>query len=239
MADLQTLREAIISNVDRTGGPSVESTHVDRWINQAIREEICHRYNWQQMFAIYRATLTADIAVYQAPNSEFFKDYSRILIAGLDETSEYVPLEELTDFQRTYAFPVSAATGRPRVWARSSGDNYRLLPTPDEDYPVEVRIWEYPATLITDSSTNTFLINYSQIIEDMVTARALRYLGDVEKALPLGQMANENLETKIREDKNRVAPEDQVIVPSRNSGIPASNTMARRMGDLGFGYRQY
>jgi hypothetical protein len=227
MATLAELRTRVLAMLDREG-ISVTSTgygQVTNWINDAIREVFCARHNWPSMERAYIRSTTAGSADMSYPDT-LTKDVAMLLIRET-ATSDWVPLDEMTDQQARYEYRDSATQGLPNCWFRF-GESIRLRPVPDSStYRLRLVCWSYPADLVNDGDENSFTIRYPRCLSLWATVYGLEFYGEVDTSLKLQQVAEAEIASLIREDQNRSRARNAVVTPSRASGIPAG---PRRMG---------
>ncbi len=199
---------------------------VDDWINDAIREIFCARHNWPSMEKAYVRTTTAGSADLSMPDT-LTKDVAMLLIRET-ATADWVPLDEMTDQQARYEFRDSATEGLPNAWFRF-GESIRLRPIPDSStYRLRLVCWSYPADLVNDADENSFTIRFPRCLSLWAAVFGLEFYGEVDTALKLRQVAENEIAMLIRDDQNRLRSRNGVVTPSRASGVPAG---PRRMGN--------
>lgn len=216
MASLSELRTAVLNNLDRAGAPSDERANVTRWINQAIREDICAVHYWASMYSRRTVYLTAGINVYAWPEPTLWK-YTAFLGARPDGEGAFAKLDEVSSPQILYGVSRDLE-GFPRYWCKR-GSGFQVAPTPDvSTYQIEVIGWKYPADLVDDSNTNAFTDYYSRLVEYVVTARGWLHYGDDTKADLWGKRAQAALNQAVQVDHERILPHQATMIPGGSAG---------------------
>ena len=210
-------------------GISVSSTgygQVTNWINDAIREVFCARHNWPSMEKAYVRSTVAGSADLSFPDT-LTKDIA-LLELRETSTSDWVVLDEFTDQQARYEYRDSATEGLPSAWFRF-GESIRLRPVPDSStYRLRMVCWSYPASLVNDADENAFTVRFPRCLSLWACVFGLEFYGELDASLKMRQVAEAEIAMLIREDQNRSRPRNNVVTPSRASGIPAG---PRRMGN--------
>lgn len=228
MATLAELRTRVLAMLDREGISTSATGYgqVSNWINDTIREVFCSRHNWPSMEKAYVRATTAGSADLSLPDA-LTKDVAMLLLRETP-TSDWVPLDEMTDQQARYEFRDSALEGLPSAWFRF-GESIRLRPIPDSStYRLRMVCWSYPSDLVNDADENTFTIRFPRAVSLWATVFGLEFYGELDAALKMRQVAEAELAMLVREDQNRTRPRNNVVTPSRASGVPAG---PRRMGN--------
>lgn len=216
MATLSEIRTQVLDNLSRTNAPSAETANVTRWINQALREDICAAHYWSSMFDRKTATLVIGQNWIQYPEPTVWKMTAHIGIRDA-ATDDWDKLPEVTLTQGMYD-ESRVNTGRPAFWAKRGG-GFMLFPSPDKAYLVEMIGWKFPAALSADSDTNDFTDNYTRLIEALVTARGWLHYGDDQKAQLWKAMADQYMGQAIRNDNDRMLPYQMTFVPGARAGV--------------------
>ena len=167
MATLSEIRSQVLDNLSRTDAPAAEAANVTRWINQALREDICSAHYWSSMFSRQLASLVAGQRWCAYPDPTVWKMTAHIGIrdntnATFDKLTEVSLSQGLYDESRV-------DDGRPAFWAKR-GQGFMLFPGPDAAYQIEMIGWKFPVALSGDNDTNDFTVNYTRLIEALVTA---------------------------------------------------------------------
>lgn len=196
--------------------PASEATNVTRWINQALREDICAAHYWASMFSRQTNSLVATKNWCQYPEPDVWKFTAHIGIRD-DSSSTYDKLTEVTLTQGLYD-DSRVDTGRPQFWCKR-GKGFMLFPSPDKAYQVEVIGWKFPAALSLDADTNDFTVNYTRLIEALVTARGWLHYGEDQKAQLWQAMADKFMGQAIRDDNDRMMPFQLTFVPGTHAGV--------------------
>ena len=220
MATLADIRGFVLGNLDRVGSPSVDNTTVNRWINQAIREVICARHNWQFMEDSATVNTIADVGNYSWPLPDTFKD-ADLMLRRQDSTSPYFVMEEMTENQIRWQFPLTTQSDPTWVWSRR-GSGFRLRPIPDKStYGIALIGWWYPAEMTADTNTSELTTRYTRLLETWATVYGFEYHMEYDKAAQKRQAAETELAAAIIMDRTRLAPSRETLTPSRNAGRPA------------------
>lgn len=85
-----------------------------------------------------------------------------------------------------------ASTGAPEYYALD-GANVHLWPTPDGAYPMEIRYWKIPATLVADSDVPTLPADYHNMLIYWANAECYRAEDDHTTAQPWQQLYDRGL----------------------------------------------
>ena len=221
MPNLGELRARILRNLDRANAPTTEQSDVDAWIGQVIREDICTAHNWDFMGHEEAVSSVDGTDKYDFPDSgdgSLFKD-CRFIRFRTAATEDYRELEEWGE-KALYQNFTELTKGEPQAWARVSPDKFMVRPIPDGAYTFKVHIWEYPAALSGDSSSNTLTDYYARLVEYGTTARALLYYGEIQAAQVWTQMFQIEKARAINSDKVRLSPYDRTLKPSLAAGRP-------------------
>lgn len=216
MATLSEIRAQVLDNLSRTDAPASEATNVTRWINQALREDICAAHYWSSMFSRQTVALVAGKNWCKYPDPTVWKLTAHIGIRD-DATATYDKLTEVTLTQGLYD-ESRVDEGRPAFWAKR-GAGFMLFPTPDKAYLIEMVGWKFPVALSGDSDTNDFTTNYTRLIEAMVTARGWLHYGEDQKAQLWQALADKFMMQAIRDDNDRMLPFQMTFVPGRDAGV--------------------
>lgn len=207
------------ANLGRVGVTTAEDTSVNNWIEEIIREDICADHSWSGMEFTRTRALTISTDKYAFANASVFKDCRWIMLQRVAATDYFLLDEVALDTIHDPSYFTEQTEGIPRVWARD-GDSYVLRPIPDAAYAVRERVWEYPAALSGDSSTNFVTLYTPKLLEYGVTARACLFYGE-EAAYQLWQGAYVNeLAKAVGIDRKRLSPAKMTMRVSAAAGTP-------------------
>lgn len=218
MSTLAEIRDYAMRFLDRTGAPAVESTDIDRLINQAVRQYITRRHSWQHMQAVFEADTQADRDEYPFPRFNT-KALEILSLKGTGSTDDFVVLDEITERQNRWNWLQTTSSGKPSEWCRFN-DYIRLRPIPDDVYTMRVVTYEYPETLVLDDDSNAVTNHDDALVDRWVLANALAYYSEPERAQAIRQLAEAELAAAIVEDKKAGSPKNRSITPSLIAGIP-------------------
>lgn len=207
------------ANLGRIGVATAESTAVQTWIDQAIREDICADHSWSGMEFTRTRTLTPSTGSYAFANATVFKDCRWIMLQRATG-EDYHFLEEVTlDALYDPTLFTEQDEGVPRAWARD-GDSYVLRPIPDDDYAVRERVWEYPASLSGDSSTNFATLYTPKLVEIAATRYGCMFYGELDAFQYWTQIYQNELAKAVGIDRKRLSPAKMTVRPSAAAGTP-------------------
>lgn len=216
MATLSDIQTQVLDNLSRTNAPTAEVANVTRWINQALREDICAAHYWASMFDRQTATLVIGQNWIQYPDPTVWKMTAQIGIRST-ASDDWEKLTEVTLTQAMYD-ESRVNNGRPSFWAKR-GNGFMLFPAPDTAYLIEMIGWKFPAALVNASDSNDFTIYYTRLIEALVTARGWLHYGDDQKAQLWKGLADQYMAQSIRNDNDRMLPYQMTFVPGSKAGI--------------------
>jgi len=216
LATLSEIRTQVLDNLSRTNAPSAETANVTRWVNQALREDICAAHFWSSMFDRQTVTLVISQNWIKYPDPTVWKMAAHIGIRDT-ATADWDKLTEVTLTQGLYD-ESRVNQGRPVFWAKR-GAGFMLFPSPDAAYLLEVIGWKFPVALSADGDTNDFTDNYSRLIEALVTARGWLHYGDDQKAQLWKAMADQYMGQSMRNDNDRMLPYQMTFVPGSSAGV--------------------
>lgn len=236
MPNLGELRDAVLLSLNRADAPTAEQSACVDWINEAIREKICVDHSWPSQEAVYDRNTVANQEDYAFPNPSNLQDVVAILIKA--DTSDYIPLDEVTAVQARYAFLETTDTGQPRVWFRF-GSSIFLRPIPDKStYTMRAIVTELPGTLVNDSNSNAFTEGLSHVVKAWARVYGYEFYKEWDFAQAARAVAELELQRSISADKAQATPARIVAVPSQASGMPNANRRGWRRDDTG-PYRMY
>lgn len=221
MGSLADLKTAILENCDRPDLPTLEITAVVRWINQAVRT-VCEKYNFESMERQYSINTIAGVDHYAYP-SPLTKDIKRVDF-GTTNAGPYVELEEVIEDQwaTESESQTTSGTGEPRRWCRFA-KSIVLHPRPSvSTFSLRATVWNYPADLVMDDSTNDIVDNHGDYLETVATGRAFMLYGQLEMAQAFFARADQVLKEKLEADSVRLAPNDLSVTPGEIAGVAAS-----------------
>lgn len=226
----------VLDNLSRTNAPSSETNNITRWINQAIREDICAAHYWSSMFSRQTNQIPTNAIGanwFENPEPTVWKMTAHI---GIRETTadDWDKLTEVTLTQGFYD-ESRVADGKPHSWAKR-GNGFMLFPAPDKEYRLEVIGWKFPAALVNASDTNDFTENYTRLIEALVTARGWLHYGDDQKAQLWKAMADQYMGQAIRNDNDRMLPFQFTFVPGGEAGKARLPRTMRATRDTPYGW---
>lgn len=219
MATRLELQNRVQANLGRIGVTTAESTAVQTWIDQAIREDVCADHSWSGMeFTRTRSTVaTTDTYAFQNPT--VFKDCRYIMLRQATG-QDYILLEEVTlDALYDRTLFTEQQNSVPRAWARDA-DSYVLRPIPDAIYPMRERVWEFPASLSGDSSTNFATLYNPKLVEYGATMRAAIFYGENDMYALYSQAYASEMAKAVGVDRKRLSPAKMTIRPSAAAGAP-------------------
>lgn len=213
---LATVRAAVLRSLDRSGVTATESGDIDRWINQAIREDICQDHNWAFMETQTDVATVLNQESYAFPVASTFKDCQAIFFRRVS-TEDWMRLQESHyDFLQDQF--TAQVKGVPSVWARR-GENYVLRAIPDAStYSMRVLSWNYPVELVADADTNTLLTNYSALVEAAVIRRGLLHYGEDARLQVWEQLYQQARMRSLRADRARLGASDLWLNISFDAG---------------------
>ena len=233
MSTLATVRTAILENLDRNGVGTTETNNVTAWINQVIREDLCSDHNWSFL------EKTRDIDTVNGTEVYTFVDVSSDATAAfLFKDCKYIRFRETTndDFRFLTELTEEAllqnyteqTKGYPIAWARTYSttgnvaDAFRLRLIPDAAYKLRIHYWAYPADLSSSGDTNPLLVRQRKLLEIGVTARALLYYGEDEKAQFWTQLWDREYAKAVNNDRRRQAIANGTFRVSTVAGRPSA-----------------
>tara|TARA_Y100001973_G_scaffold49685_1_gene73814 strand:- start:99 stop:821 length:723 start_codon:yes stop_codon:yes gene_type:complete len=223
MATLAELRTDVLNNLDRGGAPATEVATVTDWLNQVIREDICAEHNWDFMEAVEDVSTVASQGEYSFPDSasgNLFKD-CRMIRWRESSSDDFVELEEMSD-RAIFQHFSEQTDGTPQAFARVGTNKFLLRPIPDAVTTLRCHTWEYPADLASDGATNALTLYYPRLIEYGTTARGFLYYGEYQAAQVWAQSFYQERERAIRNDRQRLAPNNRTLKLSTAAGRPAA-----------------
>ena len=233
MSTLSTVRTAILNNLDRNGVGTTETNNVTDWINQVIREDLCSDHNWSFLEKTRDITTVDGTEVYtfvdvssDATQAVLFKDCKYIRFRA-NSSEDYRFLTELNEEALLQAYTEQTG-GYPLAWARTytdtpnPADAFRLRLVPDGAYQIRVHYWCYPDELVNDADTNVLLARHQKLLEIGVTARALLYYGEEQKAQLWLQLFDREYAKAINNDRRAQAVANGTFRVSTVAGRPAA-----------------
>ncbi len=199
MATLSQIRIRIASKSKDPSYTGVSAADVDAEINRAVRFYSNHRFWFNEDLA--DITLTADNYLVPSIPSDLSTEIEGGLI--LIDAQVKIPLQRLNNID-FFMMDVDQ-TGRP-CWYTYRDNNYYVLPTPQEAYPLKFRYLKKYTTLSGDSATNDFTNN----AEDLLMLHALKNLyaedkQDSERASFYAGLESEELSSLKNRTDDRIS----------------------------------
>lgn len=219
MATRLELQTRVQANLGRIGVTTAESTAVQTWIDQAIREDVCADHAWSGMEFTRTRSLIVGTDTYAFQNPTVFKDI-RFLTLRPAVGQDYYQLQEITlESLRDRSLFTEQSNERPIAFARDA-DSYIVAPIPDATYPVREYVYEYPAALSADGSTNFATLYNPKLVEYGATIRAALFYGENDMYALFSQAYANELAKAMGVDRKRLSPAKMTIRPSDAAGTP-------------------
>jgi hypothetical protein len=209
--------------LDRVSPAASETTQVEKWVNEVIREDISRAHDWKYLEAEDDLVTVADQDVYILTNQDVFKDIRFILFrkTTTDEWRELDPTPDRVLFQK---FTVQAAT-EPRLFSHigSSGSHaIRIRGIPSTSgWFLKVFVTRFPAVL-TGTNTNIILEQWPRLIECGAMKRGALQFGNLELHTLWTANFNQELTNAIRSERSKDGDSHPTLRMSPAAGRPSS-----------------
>jgi len=156
----ETLKEDVQRYLERgstLASDPVVYEQIPRLINLAERR-IARELKIQGFINVVTTTLVISQSVYAKPDR--WRDTISINIGtGTTNTTRKSLFTRSYEYVRTY-WPDESQTSEPIFYADYNYDNWLIVPTPDDDYPIEILYYELPP-LLDDTTQTNWLSEYA------------------------------------------------------------------------------
>lgn len=156
----ETLKEDVQRYLERgstLASDPIVYEQIPRLINLAERR-IARELKIQGFINVVTTTLVISQSVYAKPDR--WRDTISINIGtGTTNTTRKSLFTRSYEYVRTY-WPDESQTSEPIFYADYNYDNWLIVPTPDDDYPIEILYYELPP-LLDDTTQTNWLSEYA------------------------------------------------------------------------------
>lgn len=237
--------EAVKFNLDRLDVATVENNAVKRWINQAIREDICGIENLPWMKRTEEITTTSSEEFYPIADTSHdeFKDL-RFVRFRKSTSNEWMSLGE--DNERAVNHHFSEINNGTPVSFNFTWDEdlqrhgIRVRLKPDEDtWLFQIGFWVYPAEMKDDADTNRITQFHSKLLEAVTTARGCLNFEDYDAYRAWQEFVNIEIRKYLQVERSKKKASNMTLRMSPNANRPATSVRSRHrsLGLLPYAWR--
>lgn len=209
--------------LDRVSPAASETTQVQNWVNEVIREDISRAHDWKYLEAEDDIVTIADQDVYALTSQDVFKDI-RFVLYRKAATNEWRELDQADDRVLFQKFTTLEGS-EPRLFSHigSSGSHaIRIRGIPDTSgWFLKVFVTRFPAAL-SGTQTNIILEQWPRLIECGAMKRGALQFGNLELHTLWTANYNQELTNAIRSERSKDGASHATLRLSPAAGRPSS-----------------